>query len=123
MAFDDVEEFEVYLREAAARLEAEKAAGTAEPVESYSGHHRAAGHREAMRRRRLGLPAELRIVWVRRIDEADDQWDAAIDRREVTGTEDEVVAWARRQRADLRLILGHHGWAVLQDGEPDQGNR
>ncbi|MGN6242304.1 MAG: hypothetical protein ACTHQ3_01350 [Motilibacteraceae bacterium] len=123
VAFDDVEEFETYLREAAARLEAEKVAGTAESVESYSGHHRAPGHREAMRRRRLGLAPELTIVWVSRIDGASDRWTAARDRREVTGTEDEVVAWARQQRADLRLILGHHGWGVLQDGEPEQENQ
>lgn len=119
VAFDDCEEFETYLREAAARLKAEKAAGTAEPVEHYLGLHRAPGHREAMRRRRLGLAPELTIVWVRRIDGAGDLWTAARDDREVTGTQDEVVAWARRQRVDLRLILGHHGWGVLLV-EPDE---
>lgn len=119
VAFDDVEEFEVYLREAAARLEAEKAAGTAEPVEHYSGLHRAPGHREAMRRRRLHLPAGLAVVWINRIGKAGDHWGAAIERRQIIGTEAEVVAWARRQPADLRLVLGPNGWVELAAEPPD----
>ncbi|MGN6330209.1 MAG: hypothetical protein ACTHOD_00970 [Motilibacteraceae bacterium] len=118
VAFDDAAEFEAYLRDAAARLEAEKLAGTAEPVEHYVGLHREPGHRERMRRRRLHLAAELSIVWVRRTDEADDLWAAALEQHEVIGSKDEVVAWAHRQAADLRLILRPHGWEVLEADEP-----
>lgn len=119
VAFDDAAEFEAYLRDAGPRLEAEKVAGAAEPVEHYSGHHREPGHRERMRRRRLGLPAELTIVWVHRTDETDDLWAAALQQHEVIGSKDEVVAWAHRQPADLHLILGPHGWAGLEADEPE----
>ena len=56
VAFDNVEEFETYMQGATDRLRSEKADGTAEAVEHYTGTVHPAGHRETMMRRRHGRP-------------------------------------------------------------------
>ncbi|MGN6246334.1 MAG: hypothetical protein ACTHQ3_22010 [Motilibacteraceae bacterium] len=52
------------------------------------------------------------------LHEPENLWVAAVERRDVTGSRDEVVAWALRQSADRRLILGAQGWEDLETGEP-----
>jgi hypothetical protein len=65
-------------------------------------------------------PPELTIVWVACVHEPKNLWVAAVERREVTGSKDEVVAWALQQPADRRLIMGAQGWEDLETGEPFQ---
>jgi hypothetical protein len=54
-AFDDGEEFERYLHDAAERLIGLKQRGEAEQVEHYGGVCYEAGYRDRVRRQRLGL--------------------------------------------------------------------
>jgi hypothetical protein len=57
-AFDNQAEFEAYLTTALDRLKAAIGAGDAEPVERYSGVHKAAGHADRERCRRARIPDE-----------------------------------------------------------------
>lgn len=85
--------------------------------EHESPQERAARERD-FQAQRCPPPART-VVWVSRIEELEDTWEAALGRRGFAGTRGDVMDWVRQQPADQRVIRDpDRGWVDLETGEP-----